>query len=115
MKEQIYTINEVSNSVATRAATTDAVTRGSVCPKCEREAEAILMTFEKIAEIASELENSNEKIADKNEQNKRLTACSSCEALRGGVLCSWCGCYVLLRARALNARCPYPKNDKWKN
>lgn len=105
MKELNDEINEVAAFSGTNS---------NVCPKCEREAAASLMTFEEITKIALELDNSDEKIASKEDQNKRLKACSSCDALRGGVLCSWCGCYVLLRARVLNGYCPYPKKDKWK-
>jgi len=44
---------------------------------------------------------------------KRLALCSSCDALREGVLCAHCGCFVRFRARARLFACPHPGGAKW--
>lgn len=43
----------------------------------------------------------------------RLAVCGVCEALRGGVLCAHCGCYVQIRAIPSRGRCPHPAGDRW--
>jgi hypothetical protein len=84
------------------------------CPRCEREKLAAEMTPERIAQIAAELPLQEEMAASPAEYKARLETCAVCDALRGNVLCSWCGCYVVLRARPKESYCPYPGNDKWK-
>jgi hypothetical protein len=43
----------------------------------------------------------------------RLACCAACGALREDVLCAYCGCFVLFRARPKESRCPHPEGDKW--
>ena len=45
--------------------------------------------------------------------NYRLEKCSMCDALREKVLCSFCGCFVMFRARPEKSCCPHPEGDKW--
>lgn len=47
------------------------------------------------------------------EYERRLTLCSECEALVGGLTCRYCGCFVLARARKAKQCCPQPGSDKW--
>lgn len=84
------------------------------CPRCEREKLSAQMTPERIAQIAEELPLPKETAATPAEYKARLEICAVCDALREGVLCSWCGCYVVLRARPKESYCPYPGNNKWK-
>lgn len=44
---------------------------------------------------------------------KRLSVCSECEALVGGMTCKYCGCFVLARARKENQNCPKPGENRW--
>ena len=83
------------------------------CPRCEREKLSAKMTPERIAQIAAELPLPEETATTPAEYKARLETCAICDALREGVLCSWCGCYVVLRARPKKSYCPYPGNDKW--
>ncbi|MBO4508464.1 MAG: hypothetical protein J5747_07475 [Spirochaetaceae bacterium] len=99
--------NTVSESIAQKAA-------NQPCPRCEREKLAAQMTPERIAQIAAELPISEKAAAAPEEYKARLETCAVCDALKGGVLCSWCGCYVILRARPKQSYCPYPGCNKWK-
>jgi hypothetical protein len=83
------------------------------CPRCERERLAATITPEYIAQIAAELSLSEKTAAAPAEYTRRLKICAACDALRQDVLCSWCGCYVVLRAKPKESYCPYPGNDKW--
>ncbi|GHT75008.1 hypothetical protein FACS1894124_5730 [Spirochaetia bacterium] len=44
----------------------------------------------------------------------RLNRCASCNGLREGVLCAWCGCFVQFRALSKANYCPSPSGDKWR-
>ena len=44
---------------------------------------------------------------------QRYLLCLSCEHLLTDTLCQKCGCYVGLRTRMLNERCPLGKSAKW--
>ena len=57
--------------------------------------------------IASELKASEVVMAE------RLSLCSACDALREGVMCAYCGCFVKFRARARMGYCPHPAGGKW--
>jgi len=83
------------------------------CPRCERERLAATITPEYIAQIAAELSLSEKTAVAPAEYKMRLETCAACDALRQGVLCSWCGCYVVLRAKPKDSYCPCPGNDKW--
>ncbi len=49
--------------------------------------------------------------ASSAEIEARLQCCRNCDALSGGT-CGLCGCFVELRARRKNARCPHVPG-KW--
>lgn len=83
------------------------------CPRCEREKLAAEMTPERIAQIVSELPEDKATTVSSEIYKARLATCAECDALRETILCSWCGCYVALRARPKNSYCPYPGNNKW--
>ncbi|MCR4938700.1 MAG: DUF6171 family protein [Treponemataceae bacterium] len=85
------------------------------CPRCERERQAAEMTPERIAQIVAELPGDASTLVNATKYEARIKICSGCDALREGVLCSWCGCYVALRARPQKSYCPYPGNNKWGN
>jgi hypothetical protein len=44
---------------------------------------------------------------------KRLETCFRCSALYYGSTCSYCGCFVRMRALRSNKDCPYPGNSRW--
>ena len=81
------------------------------CPGCRKfEFE---LSPEKIAALAAQIPISSDQRADEGILDKRLAACSACEAVREGVLCAFCGCFILFRARVCKAYCPHPNGDKW--
>ncbi len=47
------------------------------------------------------------------EYEKRLTICSSCIHLIGGLTCKYCGCFVLSRAKKKTQSCPNPGQKFW--
>ncbi|MCQ2983104.1 MAG: DUF6171 family protein [Treponemataceae bacterium] len=91
------------------------------CPQCEAQRALLesgsVLSPDRLAELADSLNNesaSDPAIAAVDEQKRRREICRQCESLAGGAMCSWCGCYIALRARGTAATCPYPRNDKWK-
>lgn len=84
------------------------------CPKCQREKELLEMTQEHIQEIVSSLKDVEDKTVSKQEYERRLGICQNCSDLKDKIMCGWCGCYVALRARAIESYCPYPQSNKWK-
>ena len=44
---------------------------------------------------------------------QRLNRCGECNALREGILCGYCGCFVQFRARIAQSHCPNPAGDRW--
>jgi len=73
-----------------------------------------LFTPEKISALAAEIKLEASLAAEEEVLQKRLAVCSECEALREAVLCSYCGCFILFRARVAKGYCPHPLGDKWK-
>ncbi len=43
----------------------------------------------------------------------RLLQCSKCKYLDYSSTCLQCGCFVQIRAKLEDARCPLSKNNKW--
>jgi hypothetical protein len=50
----------------------------------------------------------NEDRVPKDEYERRLSICTTCDYLNSGT-CAACGCYVELRAAGTVGRCPYKK------
>lgn len=68
---------------------------------------------EKIAAIVAETPIAPSLAADEELYQKRLAICGTCEALRASVLCAYCGCFILFRARPKKSYCPHPMGDAW--
>lgn len=91
----------------------------AACPQCEAQKalrNAAALSPEKLIALADELNaesGADASIAPVSVQKQRRECCAACESLAGGAMCSWCGCYIALRARGTKAVCPYPGNDKW--
>lgn len=68
--------------------------------------------YEKIAEYIRNLEP--EYCVMDEDYEKRLSVCSTCKDLIGGLTCRFCGCFVLARARKKAQHCPCPGQDRWK-
>ncbi|MDR2741566.1 MAG: DUF6171 family protein [Treponema sp.] len=68
---------------------------------------------EAVANLAARLPLDAALRAGAVEYQRRLAVCEVCEALRNGILCAHCGCFVLFRARILAAYCPHPGGDRW--
>lgn len=70
------------------------------------------MTPEYLAVLATHL-SPEDKTASDSLYQSRIAECNKCDALKDKIMCSWNGCYIVLRAYSKDAYCPYPKNDKW--
>ena len=81
------------------------------CPGCA--SKEFDLNPEAVAALVNQIPISAELKAAPDVFEKRLTLCSECDALRGGVLCAHCGCFVRFRARAKKSYCPNPGEDKW--
>ena len=82
---------------------------------CKRCSAAELLSIEKIKEqIPEYLKSISEdiRVSDK-EYNKRLECCYGCEGLAGGIMCRYCGCFVLMRALIKTKHCPSPAAKLW--
>jgi hypothetical protein len=82
------------------------------CPHCEGEGE--FFTPEKVAKLVEGIPIAASLRADPLVYEDRIAICSTCEALKGTVLCAYCGCFVLFRARPTKGSCPHPLGDKWR-
>ncbi|MDR1950026.1 MAG: DUF6171 family protein [Spirochaetaceae bacterium] len=83
------------------------------CPRCN-EGNDIGLDPEGITKLAAQIPVDPALGTDAAEQERRVGICGRCEALRGGILCSWCGCFVLFRARTIKGYCPHPGGDRWR-
>lgn len=54
------------------------------------------------------------KLVDDEVYRYRLSKCQDCKHLEFGYTCLQCGCIVQIRAKLVDAFCPFPKNNKWK-
>lgn len=80
------------------------------CPRC---GDSGMVTPEQARELAAAIPIAPSRCAGEAVYHARLERCASCAALREGVLCAWCGCFVQFRARSRESRCPSPGGDKW--
>lgn len=69
------------------------------------------MMYEKIAEYIRNLPP--EQCVTDLLYEKRLSVCSGCKALAGGLTCMHCGCFVLARAKKTGMTCPMPGENRW--
>jgi hypothetical protein len=69
----------------------------------------------KIAELVRQIPIDPSLCSGAAVYDARLGVCASCESLREEILCAYCGCFVLFRARPVNSYCPHPKGDRWKD
>jgi hypothetical protein len=74
-----------------------------------------MMTAAQGVEIAMTVPIEPSLCADRAVYQARLEWCISCAALREGVLCAWCGCFVQFRARPKAGFCPNPVGNKWQS
>ena len=82
-----------------------------VCPDCGKR--AFIPSPEAVAALVDQIPIPSELKASPLVLEERLALCASCDALREGVLCAFCGCFVRFRARPQKAYCPHPEGDKW--
>ena len=88
-----------------------------LCPRCE----AGTAGLEKRAALAaaaaavSQLPIAPPLRADETVYAARLTRCGECSALREGLFCAYCGCFVQFRARIAKSHCPNPAGDSWQD
>ena len=87
------------------------ITTNKPCYRCEQDFD--FFTPEKIAQRLKEIPIAASLAAEEVVFKKRLEECKNCDALREQVLCSYCGCFVMFRARPALSRCPHPLGDKW--
>jgi hypothetical protein len=84
---------------------------GPSCPRCG--GTALMMTAAHAIETAMAVPIEASLCVDRAVYRARLEQCVSCAALREGVLCAWCGCFVQFRARPKAGYCPNPTGNKW--
>ncbi|GHV14795.1 hypothetical protein FACS189491_11500 [Spirochaetia bacterium] len=80
------------------------------CPRCEAQGD---FSPEGIAAMAAGIHIDPALQAGQGVYEKRIAACSCCDALRNGVFCAHCGCFIQFRARSKKSYCPHPAGDKW--
>ena len=71
------------------------------------------LTPEAVAALVDQIPISPELKGDEAVVLKRLAICFACEALKGEVLCAFCGCFIRFRTRSRKAYCPHPAGEKW--
>ena len=81
------------------------------CPGCARK--EFDLNPEAVSALVDQIPISPELKADEEIIAKRLAACFGCDALRGEVLCGYCGCFIRFRVRPREAYCPHPAGEKW--
>jgi len=81
------------------------------CKGCQRDAWLSDEEIELIYKNA--IESMDTELADDEVYKARLDKCFECNALLYGATCVHCGCIVQVKARVLNASCPYPFQPKW--
>lgn len=83
--------------------------------ECKGCSASVRVSFE---EISAQMEeyiktvDPEDRVAEE-EYERRLQECSRCPALYYGSTCSYCGCFVRMRALRINKSCPYPGSRKW--
>jgi hypothetical protein len=82
------------------------------CPRCADELMRAL-TPERIGGMAAGLPIPASLRTGQPTLEMRLAVCGDCEALHETVLCAYCGCFVLFRARVQEQSCPHPRGNKW--
>jgi hypothetical protein len=84
------------------------------CPRCEADAApSEKLTAETVARAAAQFFIAPSLCADVAVYEARLNRCGDCDALREGILCAYCGCFVRFRARPTKSYCPNPAGDRW--
>ena len=81
------------------------------CPGCERK--NVDLSPEAVMALVEQIPISRELKVRPDVFEKRLALCFSCDALREGVLCAYCGCFIRFRARVRLFACPHPAGEKW--
>jgi hypothetical protein len=81
------------------------------CPVCKKR--DFDLRPETIAAIVDQIPILPEFRVSEDILAERLAICSDCDALRGGVICAFCGCFVRFRTRSYKQYCPHPAGGKW--
>jgi hypothetical protein len=71
------------------------------------------LALERITAVAAEIPIPAALRTEQPVFEERLAACEGCDALREKVLCAYCGCFILFRARIRKQFCPHPLGNKW--
>lgn len=77
------------------------------CKKCLLLEAGEKAAFEEVTAYLKTVEKS--RLAKKEESEKRLEICKSCDSLISG-MCLKCGCYIEIRANLKDGDCP---DEKW--
>ena len=83
--------------------------------ECKRCSIDELLSIDQIkAQIPEYLKTVGEDIRVSDEEYKaRLDICYQCEGLASGIMCRYCGCFVLMRALNRHRNCPNPIGKLW--
>ena len=80
------------------------------CRICERLGFDVTKYLEQALERLEKMDRS--RLASEEEYGRRLEICAHCKEKMSDGTCRMCGCYVVLRARMAESKCPY--RNQWK-
>lgn len=83
-----------------------------LCKGCTASVHVSESELEQLEEAYTE-SNTGKEEASRELYRERLAACRSCDGFIYGTTCRYCGCLIPLKAKVLEATCPYPFEPKW--
>ncbi|MDR2953052.1 MAG: DUF6171 family protein [Treponema sp.] len=81
------------------------------CPACRKK--EVDLSPEAVAAIVDQIPILPELKVSEEVLGRRLAVCYDCDALREGVICAFCGCFISFRTRSNKQYCPHPAGEKW--
>jgi hypothetical protein len=84
--------------------------RGDNCKGCSAN---VHVTTDQLDRILSKLSLHAEDCVTEEQYSKRLEQCKQCPALLYGTTCTYCGCFVRIRAKLIDKLCPNPAGQLW--
>ncbi|MGE5612915.1 MAG: DUF6171 family protein [Bacillota bacterium] len=81
--------------------------------KCNGCATDVYVSDDDIEEAVKKAMASGMPLADREQYEKRLEACRTCDQLVYGTTCMSCGCLVKVRALFALRICPHASGSRW--
>ncbi len=82
-------------------------------PPCKGCSADVHVTHAQINRILAALAAHPDECVNDSEYEQRLAACRACPSLVYDTTCQHCGCFVAVRAKFKDKRCPLPGNARW--